>query len=150
MSITTHNVEVPFPQAFASPPKKRSPFPSAPRYGRAAPDLPDRHPTVRWECALRRGSTPSIRKACTGTSWYASVFTRRNALLRNSQALLRCQSTASLFLFNGRKAVMEKELSQRMPSLPHRANGDGFPERIFYEATSCNCWPTKRRKIHIF
>ncbi len=33
MNIATHRVEVPFPQAFASPRKKRSPFPSAPRYG---------------------------------------------------------------------------------------------------------------------
>ena len=31
MNTATHAVEVPFPQAFASP--KRSPFPSAPRYG---------------------------------------------------------------------------------------------------------------------
>ena len=31
MNTATHSVEVPFPQAFASP--KRSPFPSAPRYG---------------------------------------------------------------------------------------------------------------------
>jgi len=30
MNIATHCVEVPFPQAFASPLKKRSPFPSAP------------------------------------------------------------------------------------------------------------------------
>jgi hypothetical protein len=30
MTIATHSVEVPFPQAFASPAKKRSPFPSAP------------------------------------------------------------------------------------------------------------------------
>ena len=60
MTIATHSVEVPFPQAFAAPPKKRSPFPSAPRYGRTSPHQADRHPTVRWECALRRGSTPSI------------------------------------------------------------------------------------------
>ena len=33
MNTSTHSVVVPFPQAFASPPKKRSPFPSAPRYG---------------------------------------------------------------------------------------------------------------------
>jgi hypothetical protein len=33
MNTATHAVEVPFPQAFASPRKKRSPFPSAPRYG---------------------------------------------------------------------------------------------------------------------
>ena len=33
MNTATHAVEVPFPQAFASPPKKRSPFPCAPRYG---------------------------------------------------------------------------------------------------------------------
>jgi hypothetical protein len=33
MNIATHRVEVPFPQAFASPRKKRSSFPSAPRYG---------------------------------------------------------------------------------------------------------------------
>jgi hypothetical protein len=63
MNTTTHNVEVPFPQAFASPPKKRSPFPSAPRYGHASPRQADRHPTARWECALRRGSTLSIRQA---------------------------------------------------------------------------------------
>ncbi len=31
MNSATHSVEVPFPQAFASP--KRSPFPCAPRYG---------------------------------------------------------------------------------------------------------------------
>jgi hypothetical protein len=31
MNIATHSVEVPFPQAFAS--LRRSPFPSAPRYG---------------------------------------------------------------------------------------------------------------------
>ncbi len=31
MNTATHSVEVPFPQAFASP--ARSPFPSAPRYG---------------------------------------------------------------------------------------------------------------------
>jgi len=30
MNTATHSVEVPFPQAFASPQKKRSPFPSAP------------------------------------------------------------------------------------------------------------------------
>ena len=33
MNTPTHSVVVPFPQAFASLPKKRSPFPSAPRYG---------------------------------------------------------------------------------------------------------------------
>jgi hypothetical protein len=33
MNTATHSVEVPFPQAFAAPPKKRSPFPCAPRYG---------------------------------------------------------------------------------------------------------------------
>ena len=35
MNTATHSVVVPFPQAFASalPRKKRSPFPSAPRYG---------------------------------------------------------------------------------------------------------------------
>ncbi len=33
MNTATHSVVVPFPQAFASPQKKRSPFPSAPRYG---------------------------------------------------------------------------------------------------------------------
>jgi len=31
MNTATHSVVIPFPQAFASP--KRSPFPSAPRYG---------------------------------------------------------------------------------------------------------------------
>jgi hypothetical protein len=31
MNTATHSVEVPFPRAFASP--RRSPFPSAPRYG---------------------------------------------------------------------------------------------------------------------
>ena len=60
MTITTHRVVVPFPQAFASPQKKRSPFPSAPRYGPTSPHQADRPPTVRWECALRRGSTLSI------------------------------------------------------------------------------------------
>jgi hypothetical protein len=30
MNIATHSVEVPFPQAFASPLKRRSSFPSAP------------------------------------------------------------------------------------------------------------------------
>jgi len=33
MNTATHTVEVPFPQAFASHRKKRSPFPCAPRYG---------------------------------------------------------------------------------------------------------------------
>ena len=62
MNTTTHNVVVPFPQAFASLPKKRGPFPSAPRYGRTSLHQADRPPAVRWECALRRGSTPSIRQ----------------------------------------------------------------------------------------
>ena len=62
MNITTHNGEVPFPQAFASPPKKRGPFPCAPGYGHTSPHQADRPPTVRWDCALRRGSTPSIRQ----------------------------------------------------------------------------------------
>ena len=70
MSIATQNVEVPFPQAFTSlPPKgRRSPFPSAPRYGRTSPHQADRPPTVRWECARRCGSTPSIR------SWFAQTY----------------------------------------------------------------------------
>jgi len=62
MNTPTHSVVVPFPQAFASLPKKRGPFPSAPRYGRPSRHQADRPPTVRWECALRRGSTPSIRQ----------------------------------------------------------------------------------------
>jgi hypothetical protein len=33
MNTATHSVVVPFPQAFASPLTKSSPFPSAPRYG---------------------------------------------------------------------------------------------------------------------
>ena len=92
MTIISHNVEVPFPQAFASPPKKRSPFPSAPRYGRASfsvhllvkqgdkskPHQADRPPTVRWECALNRGSTLSIRPRYTCTSCYARAFTHGN------------------------------------------------------------------------
>ncbi len=41
MNTATHNVEVPFPQAFAEP--KSYPFPSAPRYGYEpdSPDLPE-------------------------------------------------------------------------------------------------------------
>ena len=57
MNTATHAVEVPFPQAFASP--KRSPFPSAP--GTVCSWLPAiGNPTVRWECALRRGPTQPI------------------------------------------------------------------------------------------
>ena len=62
MNTATHSVEVPFPQAFAAPLAKSSPFPSAPRYGHASPQLVDRPPTVRWECVLQRGSTLSIRQ----------------------------------------------------------------------------------------
>jgi hypothetical protein len=58
MNTATHAVEVPFPQAFASP--KRSPFPCAPRYGLFLADTAIDNPTVRWECALLRGSTQPI------------------------------------------------------------------------------------------
>jgi hypothetical protein len=42
MNTATHRVEVPFPQAFAFP--KRSPFPSAPRYGADVPIREDNRP----------------------------------------------------------------------------------------------------------
>jgi hypothetical protein len=58
MNSATHTVEVPFPQAFASP--KRSPFPSAPRYGMLLTDTAIGNPTARWECALLRDSTQPI------------------------------------------------------------------------------------------
>ncbi len=59
MNIATHAVEVPFPQAFASP--KRSPFPSAPRYG-IEPGLPDLPETlVRNICPLGENARLSIK-----------------------------------------------------------------------------------------
>jgi len=61
MNTATHAVEVPFPQAFASPPKKRSPFPSAPRYG-MVPGLPGLPETlVRNICPLGENARPSVK-----------------------------------------------------------------------------------------
>ena len=62
MSTATHNVEVPFPQAFAS--SKRSPFPCAPRYGREHSTTID-EPTVRWvwrSCQTRQEENAIYRK----------------------------------------------------------------------------------------
>src|SRR5205823_5443528 len=55
----THTVEVPFPQAFASP--KRSPFPSAPRYG-MEPGLPGfSEALMRNICPLGENARPSVK-----------------------------------------------------------------------------------------
>ena len=61
MSIATHHVEVPFPQAFAALQVRSSPFPSAPRYGCTSSRQAERPATVKRECALLRGSTLSLR-----------------------------------------------------------------------------------------
>jgi len=71
MNTATHNVEVPFPQAFASP--KRSPFPSAPRYGsNMVPPVERVHQAVRRECALLRDSTLALPLLLDE---YGSIFT---------------------------------------------------------------------------
>jgi hypothetical protein len=56
MTITSHNVEVPFPQAFAT--RKSSPFPCAPRYGRELLiiSLSSEAQTARYVCALAKHS----------------------------------------------------------------------------------------------
>src|SRR5947207_15807356 len=62
MNTTIHTVGVPFPQAFASPSKKRSLFPGAPRYSRE-PGLPDLSElVVRSLCPLGENARPSIKK----------------------------------------------------------------------------------------
>jgi hypothetical protein len=107
MNTPTHSVVVPFPQAFASLLWKRSPFPSAPRYGRSSLHQADRPPTVRWECALRKGSTPSIRQVA-----YAQVDTLvllpRGTIYpgtqRNTIDLLNVQTIYRYILSQGSKS----------------------------------------------
>jgi len=61
MNIATHRVEVPFPQAFASPRKKRSPFPSAPPVREPRGSTHWKTPlAVRRACALLRDSTLAL------------------------------------------------------------------------------------------
>jgi hypothetical protein len=106
MTSTSHKVEVPFPQAFA--PLASSPFPCAPRYGRPSPLQADRPPTVRWECALRRDSTLSIRPRCTCTRCYARAFTHGNDVpwneSRNTLDLSHVQTLYRPILAQGEKS----------------------------------------------
>jgi len=101
MTTTTHNVEVPFPQAFAPPLAKRSPFPSAPRYGHASLHQADRPPTARWECALRRGSTLSIRQVAQaqgGTLVLLPMGTIYHGTQRNAIGLSSVQRSRTSLL----------------------------------------------------
>ena len=64
MNTATHAVEVPFPQAFASP--KRSPFPSAPRYG-TEPGLPGLS-----EALMRSNQTARCDECASPQTWRES------------------------------------------------------------------------------
>jgi hypothetical protein len=50
---------------------------------------------------------------------HVSVFTRRNGLRRNPQALFCCQGTTFTFFFDGRKATMEQEDGLWAHFFPH-------------------------------
>ena len=113
MNTATHNVEVPFPQAFASPLAKRSPFPSAPRYGYASLHQADRPPTVRWECALRRGSTLSICQvahAKVDTLVLLPVGTIYHGTQRNTLLLSVCNGLEQVYY---KQAEMSNGLAWR-------------------------------------
>ena len=101
MNTATHAVEVPFPQAFASP--KRSPFPCAPRYGRRLARLTKgvlrSNQTARCdECAstqIRIESSRCLLVPCELTFCSASSLSWLSRLLMNIQPLSSSLAAAS-------------------------------------------------------
>src|SRR6266566_757786 len=91
LAIADKTVEAICPEAFARP--KSHLFPCAPRYSSALVD-DDRHPTARWECALRRDVTQSITKLHI-EQWIRSCFYPRERFTleraRNTIELSRVQ-----------------------------------------------------------
>ena len=81
MNTATHNVVVPFPQAFAVslplPRKKNSPFPSAPRYGALWSTREDNRPLGVYGAPFGI-IRPSLRSFF---GFYAHAFTYRSDVL---------------------------------------------------------------------
>ena len=90
MNTATHTVEVPFPQAFATPLAESHLFPCAPRYSHVTNEIDDL--SVRRE--LRPCQTQQRFYAVypkRSLVQHASAFTQANDLAWNPQTLFRCQ-----------------------------------------------------------
>ncbi len=96
MNTATHNVEVPFPQAFAS--RKRSPFPSAPRYGEKQRFSVEE----RSEQAARRVCAPVMRfYAASSLLWQTrSCFYLRYCIAEPAETRFSCQGARGMIAQN--------------------------------------------------
>jgi hypothetical protein len=66
----------------------------------------------------------------TLNNWYVSVFTRRNDLRRNAQALFCFQGTTSLFLHRRAKTEMVSRVAESGAFIPFPEGQGVFPHRL--------------------
>ena len=106
MNTATHTVEVPFPQAPASP--KRNLFPCAPRYSRnRVPPVERHHLAVRQECALLRDLT----LISFPVSWQTrSCFYRWPCASEPTETRLSCQGARGMIAQNRTNATKRELL----------------------------------------
>ena len=131
MHIATHNVEVPFPQAFAS--LARSLFPCAPGYSRnRVPPVGRDLLAVRRECALLRDST----LASFPVSWQTrSCFYLPPCAVEPTETRLGCQGAMNMIAYNHENVKNNFSIIRT-----RQASHTGYP-RVLWGTFRCRSHP---------